>query len=292
MQQILNGVVVGSVYALFSLGFNLVFGTAHVLNLAHGAMFTWGAFAGLYAVEAGVPIYLALPLAMLLGGLLGVVLEFIVFRQLRKRGASEFTTLVASIGAGLILVSLAQQASDTQVLRFPFGVFPVVIYQFFGLRLSLQQLVIMGSVAIFVVGLIAYIYGTSFGRQLRALSVNERTARLLGVNPQPVYLQMFFISGALAGAAGLMIGLAFNTVQFLMGDPYMLRAFVIVVIGGMGSMHGAVAAGFLVGIIQTLTTAFGLSALTDAILFGLLFLVLLVRPNGLFSAGQVVTGPR
>ena len=292
-QQVANGLVVGSVYALFALGFTLVFGVHHVLNLAHGSVCMWGAFIGLLAVAPGelfgaglpspfLPLPVAFLLAMLGGGLLGVLLDLIAFRPLRKRHATEFAALVSSIGASLILISLAQQLSHTRILRFPFGTFPVQIYRFAGLRVSSLQFFIVGCVAVLFAGLLFYLYRTSFGRQVRAVAVNERAATLLGVNPSAVYLQVFFISGALAGAAGVLIGLAFNSVNFLMGEPYLMRAFVVVVLGGLGSIQGAVIAGLLLGLIQVMTVAYVSSGLSDAI-FSILFLMLLVRPTGLFA---------
>lgn len=286
MQQVLNGVAVGSVYALFSLGFTLVFGLHRILNLAHGAVFMWGALIGLYATIAGAPLYLAFTLALLTGGALGSILEMCIFRPLRRREGTEFSGIVASIGAALILMSIAQQITDTQVLRYPVGAFPIIVYRFWGLRLSLLQIVMMASVVGLVLLLLYTVYRTSFGRQMRAVAVNERTARLLGIDPNLVYLKTFFISGALAGAAGMMIGIAFNSVNFLMGEPYMLRALVIIVLGGLGSIPGAVIAGLLLGLIQTFIVVTPYSGLTDAIIFGLLFIMLLIRPNGLFGPRQ------
>lgn len=283
-QQLLNALVVGSVYALFALGFTLIFGVHHILNLAHGAVFMWGAFVGLYAVTLlHAPFIVALLCASLAAGLLSVALDWVAFRPLRRRGAPEFSAIISSIGAGLILMNIAQRVSETRVQRYPFGTFPIEVYTVFGLRVTLLQLVIVGSVALIVAALFAYIFYTGFGRQIRAVAINERTASLLGVSPGRVYFQTFFISGALAGAAGVLIGIAFNSVGFLMGEPYMLRAFVVIVLGGLGSIGGAVIAGLLLGLIQTMTIAYVSTALSDAVLFSLLFLILLVRPTGFFG---------
>jgi branched-chain amino acid transport system permease protein len=283
-QQLLNALVVGSVYALFALGFTLIFGVHHILNLAHGAVFMWGAFVGLYAVTLfDAPFPLALLGACVVAGLLSLVLDWVAFRPLRRRGAPEFSAIISSIGAGLILMNIAQRVSQTRVMRYPFGTFPIEVYTLFGLRVTLLQITIVTSVAIIVAALFAYIFYTGFGRQIRAVAVNERTASLLGVNPTAVYFQTFFISGALAGGAGVLIGIAFNSVHFLMGEPYMLRAFVVIVLGGLGSIGGAVIAGLLLGLIQTMTIAYLSSELSDAIIFSLLFVILLVRPTGFFG---------
>jgi len=287
-QQLLNGVVVGSVYALFALGFTLVFGINHVLNLAHGAVFTVGAFAALYAVTLlDLPLPLAALAAVVVGGLASVLLDLVCFRPLRRRDAPEFAAIVSSIGGGLILTSAAQQISQTQVMRFPFGTFPVVIWRVLGLRIQLLQLVIIGSVAVIVLGLLLYLYRTEFGRQIRAVAINGRTAQLLGINPAFVFAQVFFIAGALAGAAGVLIGLAFNSVHYVMGEPLLLRAFVVVVLGGMGSIIGAVVAGLLLGVVQSLSVAYVSSGLSDALIFCLLFAVLAVRPTGLFGDARM-----
>src|SRR5580700_5075215 len=240
-QQILNGLVVGSVYALFALGFTLIFGVHHILNMAHGAVFMWGAFFGLFAITRfDLPFPLGFVLAIVLAGLLSVALDWVAFRPLRKRGAPEFSAIVSSIGAGLVLMNIAQRVSDTRVLRYPF------------------------STLLIVAALFVYLFYTRFGRQIRAVAINERTATLLGVNPNFVYFQTFFISGALAGAAGVLIGIAFNSVHFLMGDAYMLRAFVVIVLGGLGSVMGALIAGLLLGLVQTLRIAYVSSGLSDA----------------------------
>jgi branched-chain amino acid transport system permease protein len=289
-QQILNGLVTGSVYALFALGFTLVFGTHKILNLAHAGVFMSGAFIAYYAVAAGAPLAIAALLAMLGAGLLSYLIDITAFGHLRARGQIEFSAIISSIGANLILMSVAQRMSNTKVLGFPVGTFPVQFYEGFGLRISLLQIVIAFVVLALLGGLTFYLYGTSFGRQVRAVAGNERAAQLLGVNPKLVYFQTFFISGALAGIAGVLIGLSFNSIHFLMGEPYLMRAFVVVVLGGLGSIPGAVIAGLLLGVIQTMAIAYLPSGLSDAIIFMLLFVILLIKPSGLFGNQTSATG--
>lgn len=293
-QQLLNGLVVGGVYALFAIGFNLVFGIHHILNLAHGAVFMVGAFIALYAVESGLPLGVAFLLAMIGSGLLSVLIELVAFRRLRRSGEVEFGAIISSIGVALILETLAQRWSNTLVLRFPFDTFPIVIYQFAGLRVSALQLFMLGSSAVLVLVLGWYLYRTRYGRQIRAVAGNERAAVLLGINPNTVFFQTFFLSGALAGAAGVLVGLAFNSIHFLMGEPYLLRGFVVIILGGLGSVTGALVAGLLFGMIQTLSIAYLPSGLTDTVSFSLLFLILLLRPNGLLgkTGAGVLRGAR
>jgi branched-chain amino acid transport system permease protein len=288
-QQLLNGIVVGSVYGLFALGFTLIFGVNHIMNMAHGSVFMWGAFAGLYCVNAfDAPLPVALAAGMLAGGVLSVLLDWVAFRPLRKQGALEFSTIVASIGANLILLALAQKVSNTAVLRFPFDTFPIVVFSFFGVRIQLLQLVIIGVSILIVIGLLLYLYRTKFGLHIRAVAYSEHTARLLGINPTAVNFQVFFISGALAGTAGVLIGLVFNSVHFMMGEPLLLRAFVVIILGGLGSIPGALIAGLAIGIIQTLSVAYVSAGVSEAIIFSTLFVVLVVRPTGLFGKASSI----
>ena len=282
-QQLLNGLIVGGVYALFALGFTLVFGIQKILNLAHGAIFTVGAFTAYYIVAAGLPLVVGILGAIVVSGLLSVLVEFVCFSRLRKSGNEEFGAIISSIGAGLVIMTIAQRVSNTRVLRFPFETFPVKIYQFAGLRISLLQLFMVGCAVLLVAALWVLIYRTSFGRRIRAVTDNARAATLVGINPNAIYRQVYFISGALAGVAGVLVGVAFNSIHFAMGEPYLLFAFVIVILGGLGSVLGATVAALLFGMLQTLTIAFLPSGLTNTIIFLALFLILMVRPNGLFG---------
>jgi branched-chain amino acid transport system permease protein len=283
LQQIFNGLVSGSVYALFALGLTIVYGVHRVLNLAHGAIFTWGALVGLVTVTTfAFPLWAALVVAMVVAGLGSVVLDFLAFRPLRRRHGDELATIVSSIGAGLILTNIAQQFTGARIETYPVDIFPFVNYRFGGLIVSLQSLVIIAC-AIVLIGCVAlYLFRTRFGAQVRAVAVNEQMSRLVGVNPIAVYFQTFFISGALAGAAGVILGVAYNSVSYQMGEPMLLRAFAIVVLGGLGSIAGALIASLFFGVVEALTISYASSQLSDIVLFVALFLVLLARPTGFF----------
>lgn len=282
-QQLLNGLVVSGVYALFSLGFTLVFGIQRILNLAHGAVFMTGAMVAYYTVDGGGPLWLAFILAIIVSGCLSVLVEITCFRRLRKTGDEEFGGVVSSIGAGLVITTIAQQISNTQILRFPFETFPVVIFRFWGLRVSMLQLFMAGAAIVMVLILGYLFYKTAFGRRVRAVTDNERAATLMGINPNRIYMQTYFLAGALAGAAGVLVGLAFNSISFVMGEPYMMFGFAIIILGGLGSIPGALLASLIFGMVQTLTIAYLPSGLTDTIIFAALFLILLVRPHGLLG---------
>ncbi len=282
-QQLLNGIVVGGVYALFAIGLTLVFGVHKILNLAHGGIFMLGAFAALYAVKAGAPLWLAFLLAAAGGGLLSVLVELVCFRPLRRSGEEEFGAIISSIGANLIFVTLAQRISQTQVMRFPFDTFPVETYEFAGLRVSALQLFMTLCAAVLVTLLTWYLQRTAAGRRIRTVAANERAGTLVGINPNVVYFQTFFMAGALAGAAGVLVGLAFNSIHFLMGESFLLRGFIVLILGGLGSIPGALVAGLLFGVIQTFSFAYLPTQLSDVIIFSSLFALLMLRPNGLFG---------
>jgi branched-chain amino acid transport system permease protein len=284
-QQILNGLVLGGVYALFALGFTLIFGIHRIMNMAHGAVFMAGAFIGLYTVRAGLPLWAALPIAMIGAGLTSIIIEVIAFKPLRKLALAdaELASIISSIGAGLIIMSLAQYVSKTETMRFPFGTVSPDAILMLGMRVTMLQLLMLG-IAFAMVGLLAfYLYRTPQGRQIRAVAGNYRAAQLLGVNPNMIFYQTFFLCGALAGVAGVLVGLAFNAIQFMMGEPFMLKAFVAIILGGLGSVPGALVGGLVLGLLQALSAAYLDPLLVDAVIFSMLFVILLVRPDGLFG---------
>ncbi|MDD3935256.1 branched-chain amino acid ABC transporter permease [Rhodoferax sp.] len=291
-QQILNGLISGAIYALFALGFNLIFGVQKVLNLAHGAIFMSGAFVAYYGVVGGLPLWLSILVAMAVCAAFSVLLDRFGFQLLRKysHADAEFGAMVISIGVGQVLTSMAQKLSDTRVLSFPFGTFPVEFYRGFGLRISLLQITIAVLVVILVAFLAYFLQRTTFGRQVRAVAINPRASALLGINARLVFMLTFSIAGAMAAIAGVMIALSFNSIQFMMGEPYMLKAFVVVVLGGLGNLGGAVLASLLLGMAQAMSAAFLPPGLTDILIFSTLFVVLIFKPNGLFGGAVAPAG--
>jgi branched-chain amino acid transport system permease protein len=284
-QLLADGIATGAAYSLFAVGFTLVFGVNRILNLAHGAVFMAGAMTGVLLVDrSGVPFVPAFIIAMLAAGALNVLLDLVMFRQLAKRDAPEFAAVIASIGAILIITNIAQRVSHTSVQRFPQGAFPDSVVSIAGVQLSLIRLTILGAAALLAGGLVLYLRLTLYGKQLRATAVSEATSSLLGINPGAVRFQAFFISGALAGAGGVLVGVAFNYVNFAMGDLYLLYGLVAIVLGGMGSVGGALAGGLIIGVVQSYTVGYASSSLSDAVPFVLLALILLVRPAGLVAS--------
>lgn len=163
-----------------------------------------------------------------------------------------------------------------------------MIYEVLGLRMQLLQLVIMGTGLLMVAGLVFVIYRTGFGRRIRSVAYSEGTSKLLGINAGLVSGQVFFISGALSGLAGVLIGVAFNSVHYMMGEPFLMQAFVVIILGGLGSIPGALIAGLVIGVVQTMSYAYISSTAADAITFAVLFVIILIRPTGLFGQASAV----
>lgn len=290
-QQILNGVITGSIYALFALGFTLVFSVHRVLNLAHGGVFMVSALLAYYLVSSGVSIWVAAVTAALAGGVVSGLIEIVALRRLRRfpHHVMEFAALITTLGADIVINNIGHKLTDAQTVRFPFGTFPNVFFNVLGLRISLLQIAVLLTVGAMLLFLVYYLYRTPVGLKLRAVASSEKAARLMGVNPDAVYLQTFFISGVMAGIAGVLIALSFNSISAHMGEPYMLKAFVIIVLGGLGSIPGCVMAALFFGVAQTLCVVYLPPGAPDIILYSLLFLVLLVKPSGLMGSAATIS---
>jgi branched-chain amino acid transport system permease protein len=288
LQQLINALSLGTIYSLFALGYALIFSVLGVLNLAHSAVFTSGAVIGLLMVRyLGVSVPVAFIGAMVGSGLVGVVLEFIAFRPLRRRNAPRISQLISSIGAAIVIVNLTQLLFQTLFARteeyFPRGLIteePIALGS-----LSIQPIRLISLVvALVLMGLLQFLVRrTKLGLAMRAVAYNQRTSRLLGIDVNGVFMFTFFLAGALGGAGGLLYGLSFTRVTPFMGQDIALLGLTAIVLGGMGSIQGAVLGGFLVALFQTLSIALGSSNYRDAIVFILLFLILLVRPQGLLG---------
>jgi branched-chain amino acid transport system permease protein len=290
--QLLNGVYAGSIYALFALGYTLIFGVLDILNLAHAAIFMLGAMFAWWLVSAlGWPLLLAFLLATLLSGVLGILLDRVAFLRLRRRGAGHLSPLISSIGMSLIFVGLAKVAFGPDRQQFPRESFPQVYFDVAPLiRIRLLDLVILAVGLSMMAGLTWLVQRTSLGRAMRAVAENPRAAALLGVNIDGVIVKTFFIASALGGAAGILYGMNLNSIEPTMGNQIELKGLAIIILGGMGSIPGAVVAGFLIGLIEVLSVWLGRSELREALVFAALFLVLLIRPQGIFGLRLGRTG--
>jgi branched-chain amino acid transport system permease protein len=307
VQNLLNGLAIGSVYAIFALGYTLVFSILRVINFAHGAVFTVGAyltyvltgsafgFNGLLARQRlpfGLPFAAALLGGALLAGLGAVAIERLAFRPLRRRGADPLLTLVSSLGVAIALVNILQLLVGAEIYRYPgdaLGGLPSAV-NFGGagrpLPIRTTQLVIFAVSMVLVVALTYYIRGTKTGRALRAVSEDATTARLLGIDTDRLILTSFFLSGFLGGIAGSLVGLSVSINGPYFGIAFGLKGLAVIVLGGLGDIPGAVVAGLVIGIAEAFVPG-QYVAYRDAVAFVVLFVILLVRPQGLLGRAQV-----
>ncbi len=286
-QQLVNALLLGCVYALFALGFTLIFGVLGVINLSHGAVFMVGAYAAEQAVSRfAFPLWGALLFAFVFCGSLGLLIDFLVLRPLRARNAPHLIPMIATIGVGIILNNGIQGIFGAQNLRFPAGLVSEDSLQLGGITLTALELgIILLSFVLMAVLLLA-IKKTQLGRAMRAIAESPKAAYLLGINVEGLFYLTSFAAAGLGGLAGVLIGLYSNALFPLMGQPMLHKGIAVIILGGMGDIRGALIGGLFLGFAEVLSVAYIGSNMRDAVAFGLLFLILLLRPKGLFGTLQ------
>ncbi|MBD2245500.1 branched-chain amino acid ABC transporter permease [Nostoc sp. FACHB-888] len=303
LQQFLNGLSIGSIYAIFALGYTLVYSILGIINLAHGAIFTLGAyltyalmgsnfgFNGLLA-NAVLPIKLPFAIALILGstlaGLVGVVMERLAFQPLRRQGSDPLLTVVSSLGVAVVIVNLIQYLVGAESYTYPadtYGNLPPSIN--FGTQekeipIRTVQIIIF-AVSVVIVAIITYfINRTKYGKAMQAIAEDPTTASLLGINSDHFIILTFFISSFLAGLAGTLVASSVSIAGPYFGIAFGLRGLAVIVLGGLGSIPGAVLGGLLIGLVEAFVPA-EYSGYKDAVAYGILFIMLLVRPQGLLG---------
>ena len=286
-QQILNGLTLGAVYTLIALGFSLVMGLLRVLNIAIAELFMIGGYVGLTLAAAGYPAPVALAAAAGASALLGVVVEKVGVQPLRN--APPVTPLLSTLGFSIIFQSAVGNIWGSDPLQMPPGFMDARI-SLGPMSVGVVQLVVIGTAGLFVAGVALTVRRTWLGRGLRAVAENRPVARLLGVPAERLTTAAFALSGALAGVAGFLIGLHYAAITPLIGVETGLKAVAVMVIGGTTNIWGVLLAGPLVGIAEVFTVVYGGSAFRDIVVYGLMILTLLLRPQGLLgSRGDTAT---
>lgn len=283
-QQLINALSLGSVYALFALGFTLVFGVLGVINLSHGAVFMLGSYVALLVVEKfALPLWLGMLVAMLLTGTMGLIIDFLLLRPLRARNAPHLTPMIATIGVAILLTNVMQGIFGAENKRFPVGTIPEQSYTWGNLHVTAVQIGIVVISFLLMVVLLVTMRRTQLGRALRAIAESPKAAYLLGINVEGLFYLTSFAAAALGGAAGVLVGLSFNAISPFMGQPMLHKGIAVIILGGMGDIRGAMIGGLFLGFAEVMSVAYISSDLRDAVAFGLLFLILLVRPSGMFG---------
>lgn len=282
LQQLINGITLGSTYALIALGYTMVYGIVALINFAHGEIFMAGAFVGLFCVSVlKLNIFFSLILSMVFCMVLGVVVERIAYRPLRK--SSRLSALISAIGVSTFLSTLALLVFGADAKGFPDHSFPIIQISIGSADVSSLQLLILGVSAFLMLTLEFIVRKTKIGKAMRATSQDYNTAALMGVNVNLVISFTFALGSSLAAAGGVLVGILYNSVSFNMGLLAGLKAFAAAVLGGIGSIPGAMFGGIFLGVAEVLGVAAGYSSYRDAIAFAILVLVLLIKPTGLFG---------
>ena len=292
LQQLLNGITWGSIYALIALGYTMVYGVLKLINFAHGEVYMMGAMTGYYAAHAlGVAnapslgsLVLVLIVSMAACGLLGALIERVAYRPLR--GAGRLAPLITAIGVSLLLQNAGQLVFGADPKFFPSLLRSEEVLRAGSIAISNIQIAVLATALALMAGLQYVVQRTRFGRAMRAVSYDAPAAALMGVPVDRVILGTFVLGSMLAAAAGILVGLSNPKIDPLMGLMPGLKAFVAAVLGGIGSVPGAMVGGLLLGVIETLVTGYLSSTYRDAIAFVILVLILLYRPTGLFGAPQ------
>ena len=289
-QNLLNGIAAGSIYALIALGYTMVYGILKLINFAHGDVFMIGSFVGFYSgnflaknnaeaptlVNAGI----AMLLSMIICGLLGYLNERIAYRPLRN--APRIASLITAIGVSFLLEYGGQFVFGPDPKFFPTLVEKKLIHV--GAVVTTNyQLIVLGVAIVFMALLQYIVYGTKFGRAMRAVSFNFETASLMGIPTDRVITMTFVLGSVLAAVAGILYGLSYPKIDPLMGIMPGLKAFVAAVLGGIGNVPGAVVGGLVIGIVEAFVGGSQFSNYRDAIAFVILIVILLFRPSGLFG---------
>jgi branched-chain amino acid transport system permease protein len=287
-QDLVNAAVLGSIYVLFALGLTLSWGVLNILNLAHGAIFMSG---GLMAWKVSQSVDLPFPLLVLTSavgcGLLAVVLERAVYRPIRQRfkdaEKAELSTLVAAVAAAAIPVAIAAQLTDNRPVGISEDAFTVTSYTVAGVRVTNSGLIIIALALVLGLSLTWFVKNARQGRALRALAFDPYACGLLGISESRMASATMFVSGALAGVAGVLLAVQQSSVSAEMGESYLLKGFAVIILGGVGSLGGAMVGAYALAVIETLTIVYLGGDFKEAVAFILIIVLLLVRPQGIFS---------
>ncbi len=283
IQQLINGISLGSIYALIALGYTMVYGILSLINFAHGDIYMIGAFIG-YALTTflGLGFIPALLISMVVCSILGMIIEKIAYKPMRN--STRIAILITAISVSLFLEYTMVYFVGPETRTFPQVLESQRLTLFNGnVILDTKNIYIFIITVILMITLQFVVRKTKVGKAMRAVSLDKEAAELMGINVNKIISYTFAMGSALAGAAGVLVGIYYNTINPLMGVGPGLKAFVAAVLGGIGLIPGAVFGGFFLGITETLVSAFGGSVYKDAVAFAILIVILLVKPTGLLG---------
>jgi branched-chain amino acid transport system permease protein len=280
-QQLINGLMLGSSYALIAVGYSLIFGVMGLLHFAHGEVFMVGAFIALQMV---LLLHVSLPIAtlgaMTATAILGIIIAAVAFLPIKKEYVAA--PLIATMGIGIVIQNLALKIFGGDQVSFPETI-EIINYKIGDVIINSLQIIILFVTLVLMILISLYIKNTKMGKAMRASAERPTTASLLGVNYKKVVLVTFMIASALAGVAGVLIGLVYSSISPFMSGPATLKGLVVMLMGGLGNLVGAVVCGILLGILEIFSVAYLSATYRDGLTFVILILVLILRPEGLFG---------
>ena len=287
--QLVNGLSLGSLYALFGIGFGLVFATLGVLNAAHGAYASAAAIAAYFLIDRfGTPFPVAALAGVAGGGVLAVVVDQIGFQPLRNRRSGMLAALITSIAFWIILDSLFGVATDQQSLAYPASSYPHSMVALGPLKVPTMQIVNLALLFVVAAGVHLLIEATPLGAAMRAVGWNDVAAALGGVNARMIVLVTAFLAGATSGLAGVLAGVATSNVSASLGEGLLLKGFAAVVVGGFDDVRGTALAGLMLGVVEVFVAQYLSTSFRDGFTYLILLVFLVVRPRGLFGRDSVV----
>ncbi len=290
VQQFLNALQLGSLYALIALGYSMVYGVLLLINFAHGDIFMMGAFFGVFgSITLGLPFVPTLLLSMILTGLLGVTIERVAYKPLRQ--ASRLSVVITALGVGLLLENGLLALTGANPRSYPQDLVTTKVYDLGGVSISNVKIIIIVLAALLFAGLYTIVQRTKWGMAMRAISYDKFAVPLMGVSQDQVISLTFLLGTSLAAAGGILWGVAFPVLNPYMGLRVGWKAFIAAVVGGIGDIRGAAVGGLLLGFIEIFVPAYGKSigissTWRDPVAFGLLLIILVVRPTGLFGVAR------
>lgn len=286
LEQLINGVSIGAIYALFAVGFGIVFSTMRILNLAQGVYATYGAMLTYFLLDAaGLPYWLSAIVGVFGAGVVAVLVDQVAFEPLRRRGVQLLGAVIASIGMWIALREVLSIATDATPVGFPPSTVPRGQISIGPVDILKTQLIAVVCATVVIAAVYYLLHRTNVGAAIRAVGFDKSSAQIAGINPQTMIIGAAMLSGAVTGLAGILLagGQSFN---FNLGDTLLLQGFAAVVIGGMGDVRGSALGGVLIGVVQTLSASYISASYQDAITFGLVLVVLLWRPTGILGSAE------
>ncbi len=290
LQQLINGITIGSFYALVALGYTMVYGVLKMINFAHGDLFMWGAYLGLTglsllagATGEGQP-WMAAPVIVAVIAVVasvGVLVERVAYRPLR--GAGRLAPIISALGVAFVLQSIARNLYGARWRTYPTGITPIGGLTLGGARVSFMQIAVLAVSFLLMAGLYLFVQRTRVGTAMRAVSMDHTVSRLMGIDVDRIIALVFVIGPGLGGIAGMIVALYYGSFDFTLGWSFGLKAFIAAILGGIGNIPGAMLGGMFLGLVETLASGYISPQWKDVIAYVILILILIFRPTGILG---------